>query len=41
LYISPYTVRRHRESIRRKLELRGLADLVRYGLEQGYFSDNS
>jgi DNA-binding NarL/FixJ family response regulator len=40
LYISIYTVRRHRDNIMRKLELKGLADLVRYALEQGYTSGN-
>lgn len=41
LYISIYTVRRHRDNIMRKLDLKGLADLVRYALEQGYTSGNS
>jgi DNA-binding NarL/FixJ family response regulator len=41
LYISMYTVRRHRARIMRKLELKGLADMVRYAVEQGYISDNS
>jgi DNA-binding NarL/FixJ family response regulator len=41
LYISIYTVRRHRARIMRKLELKGLADMVRYAVEQGYISDNS
>jgi DNA-binding NarL/FixJ family response regulator len=41
LYISMYTVRRHRARIMRKLELKGLADMVRYAMEQGYISDNS
>jgi DNA-binding NarL/FixJ family response regulator len=40
LYISIYTVRRHRDNIMRKLELKGLADLVRYAMEQGYTSGN-
>ena len=41
LYISKFTVRRHRDSIMRKLKLKGLADLVRYALSQGYtFSDS-
>ena len=40
LYISIYTVRRHRDNIMRKLEFKGLADLVRFALEQGYTSDN-
>jgi DNA-binding NarL/FixJ family response regulator len=41
LYISVYTVRRHRDNIMRKLELKGLADLVRYAMEQGYTTGNS
>jgi DNA-binding NarL/FixJ family response regulator len=41
LYISMYTVRRHRARIMHKLELKGLADMVRYAMEQGYISDNS
>jgi len=41
LYISIYTVRRHRDNIMRKLDLKGLADLVRYALDQGYTTDNS
>jgi DNA-binding NarL/FixJ family response regulator len=41
LYISIYTVRRHRDNIMRKLDLKGLADLVRYALEKGYTSSNS
>ena len=36
LYISKFTVRRHRDSIMRKLHLKSLADLVRYALAQGY-----
>lgn len=36
LYISIYTVRRHRDNIMKKLDLKGLADLVRYALDQGY-----
>jgi DNA-binding NarL/FixJ family response regulator len=41
LYISKYTVRRHRDNIMRKLALKGLADLVRYALTQGYTSNDS
>ena len=41
LYISIYTVRRHRDNIMRKLDLKGLADLVRYAMEKGYTSNNS
>jgi DNA-binding NarL/FixJ family response regulator len=35
LYISVYTVRRHRENILRKLNLKRLADLIRYALSRG------
>ena len=35
LFISVYTVRRHRENILRKLNLKKLADLIRYALSQG------
>jgi DNA-binding NarL/FixJ family response regulator len=41
LYISRYTVRRHRVNIMRKLDLKGLVDMVRYAMEQGYTSVNS
>jgi DNA-binding NarL/FixJ family response regulator len=41
LYISIYTVRRHRDNIMRKLEIKGLADLVRYAMEQGYTTNNT
>ena len=41
LYISIYTVRRHRDNIMRKLDLKGLAELVRYAMDQGYTSNNS
>jgi DNA-binding NarL/FixJ family response regulator len=41
LYISVYTVRRHRDNIMKKLEFKGLADLVRYALEQGYTTETS
>ena len=40
LYISIYTVRRHRDNIMRKLEFKGLADLVRFAMEQGLTADN-
>ena len=35
LYISIFTVRRHRENILRKLNLKRLADLIRYALSRG------
>jgi len=35
LYISVFTVRRHRENILRKLNLKKLADLIRYALSRG------
>jgi DNA-binding NarL/FixJ family response regulator len=35
LYISVFTVRRHRENIMRKLNLKRLADLIRYALSRG------
>lgn len=41
LYISVFTVRRHRDNIMKKLEIKGLADMVRYAMEQGYVVDNS
>jgi DNA-binding NarL/FixJ family response regulator len=40
LYISIFTVRRHRDNIMKKLDIKGLADLVRYALEQGYVLSN-
>jgi len=39
LYISVYTVRRHRENILRKLNLKRLADLIRYALSWGITTD--
>lgn len=35
LYISVFTVRRHRDNIMRKLNIKKLADLIRYALSQG------
>ncbi len=40
LYISVFTVRRHRESIMKKLNLKNVADLVKYALDHGYTSTN-
>jgi DNA-binding NarL/FixJ family response regulator len=40
LHISVFTVRRHRESILRKLNLNNMADLVKYAIDHGYtYSD--
>lgn len=41
LYISPYTVRRHRSNIMEKLNIKSLADLVKYALSQTYIVDQS
>lgn len=39
LYISVFTVRRHRDNIMRKLNLKRLADLIRYALSRGITPD--
>ncbi len=39
LYISIFTVRNHRENIMKKLNLKNLAALVRYAINQGYLAD--
>ena len=41
LFISKHTVRRHRDSIMKKLHLKNLPDLVRYALAQGYTTNDS
>ena len=41
LYISPYTVRRHRSNIMEKLNTNSLADLVKYAISQNYTHDHS
>jgi DNA-binding NarL/FixJ family response regulator len=41
LFISPYTVRRHRANIMEKLNLNSLADLVKYAISQTYIVDQS
>ncbi len=41
LYISVFTVRRHRESIMKKLNLKNVADLVKYAMDHGYTFGNS
>jgi DNA-binding NarL/FixJ family response regulator len=38
LFISTHTVRRHRENIMKKLNLKGIVDLVKYVVAQGYIS---
>lgn len=39
LYISPYTVRRHRYNIMGKLDIKNLTDLVKYAISQHYIPD--
>jgi len=39
LFISPYTVRRHRYNIMAKLDIKNLADLVKYAISQNYIPD--
>ena len=41
LYISPHTVRRHRSNIMEKLDIKSLADLVKYAISQNYILDHS
>ncbi len=41
LYISPYTVRRHRSNIMEKLHIRSMADLLKYAISQTYIADQS
>jgi len=41
LYISHYTVRRHRENIKRKLNLNSLVELIKYAMDKGYAADKS
>jgi len=38
LFISIHTVRRHRENIMKKLNLKGIPDLVKYAVVEGYIS---
>lgn len=41
LYISPYTVRRHRSNIMEKLDIKTTADLVKYAISKNYILDPS
>jgi DNA-binding NarL/FixJ family response regulator len=41
LYISPHTVRRHRSNIMGKLNIKSMADLVKYAISQNYILDHS
>ncbi len=41
LYISPHTVRRHRSNIMEKLDIKNLADLVKYAISQSYIFDQA
>ena len=41
LFISPHTVRRHRENIMGKLNTRKLADLIKYAIADDYIAKNS
>jgi DNA-binding NarL/FixJ family response regulator len=41
LYISPHTVRRHRSNILEKLNIKNMADLVKYAISQSYILDHS
>ena len=40
LFISPHTVRRHRENIMEKLNARTLADLIKYAIEGDYTAED-
>ena len=40
LYISVFTVRRHRHNIMKKLNIQRLADLVKYAISQDYILGN-
>jgi DNA-binding NarL/FixJ family response regulator len=40
LYISPYTVRRHRANIMEKLNIKNLTDLLKYAISQDYILDH-
>ena len=40
LFISPHTVRQHRENIMEKLNARTLADLIKYAIEGDYTAED-
>jgi DNA-binding NarL/FixJ family response regulator len=40
LFISPHTVRRHRENIMKKLQTKTLADLIKYAISGDYIAEN-
>jgi DNA-binding NarL/FixJ family response regulator len=40
LFISPYTVNNHRKNIKKKLNIRKNADLIKYAIQQGYSVDS-
>jgi len=40
LFISPYTVNNHRKNIKRKLNIRKNADLIKYAIQHGYSVDS-
>ena len=40
LFISTHTVRRHRENIMKKLNLKGMIDLLKYAFAEGYISSD-
>ena len=39
LFISAHTIRHHRANIKRKLNIKKLADLIKYAIREGYTSD--
>ena len=39
LFISTHTIRHHRANIKRKLNIKKLADLIKYAIREGYTSD--
>ena len=41
LFISPRTVEHHRASIKRKLNIQNIVDLVKYAIREGYTSQDT